>query len=105
MFDTAKEGGTGSLMAGWSVGKKGKRAAVAKARMKGVVKVDWTDIREVGLLDAMMVSREVVRLDSLMDEVMVVHLVVLKVEWAALLKGDSLFASNVFLKVGHSVGR
>jgi len=56
-------------------------------------------------MDAMMVSREVVRLDSLMDEVMVVHLVVLKVEWAALLKGDSLFASNVFLKVGHSVGR
>jgi hypothetical protein len=89
-------------MVGWEEGKTcGCREGEDEGRRKG----DWTDIREVGLMDAMMVSREVVRLDSLMDEVMVVHLVVLKVEWAALLKGDSLFASNVFLKVGHSVGR
>ena len=54
--------------------------AVAKARMKGVVRVDLTDVREVGLMDSMMAFREVVCSDSLMDEVMGVQLVVLKVE-------------------------
>ena len=91
-------------MAGWSVGKMGELVAVAKARMKGVVKVDVTDVREVGLMDAMMVSQVVVRSDNMMDEVMGVHLVVLKVEETVLLKGESLVDSTASLKVGYSVG-